>query len=59
MALATSLTLAAFGIVTPLDREMDEWLEQCRPHTVPQTSVTEVDTWEHEALDSLKTRYIL
>ena len=52
MALA-AIALASFGIITRLDQEMDQWLENHEYVSSRKHEVTQLTQQEHEQLDSL------
>ncbi|GEK52365.1 hypothetical protein [Vreelandella venusta] len=54
MALATTLTLATFGIITQLDRQMDQWLETHSYEVRPKHEPTELTDQENIDLDQIK-----
>lgn len=53
MALS-AIAIASFGIITRLDQEMDQWLQNHEYVTHRKHQVTELTQQEHDQLDSLQ-----
>lgn len=50
----TAIALASFGIITRLDQEMDQWLENHEYVSSRKHEVTQLTQQEHDQLDSLQ-----
>jgi len=49
----TAIAIASFGIVTRLDQEMDQWLENHEYVTTRKHEVSQLTQQEHDQLESL------
>jgi len=50
----TAIALASFGIITRLDQEMDQWLENHAYASSRKHEETQLTQQEHDQLDSLQ-----